>query len=215
MGDTDQVVEAAQHCLSALRSASRNESLPPRPPGNSNSVPDAIEYAGVYRSDDAELRLTPSGGKLLMHSDVGEVALERRGADRFYIPAPEYGRFLLEFKRMDGKIVEAFHGPRWYTHERYRGPRTFRFPKHWDAYVGHYRTRNPELSNFRVVLRKGTLTLIIPWGNSEPLHALDRTSFRISDDPLWPERLRFDAVVRGRALRVDYSGCPYYRAFTP
>jgi CubicO group peptidase (beta-lactamase class C family) len=217
MGQTDPVVEAAQHCLTALRSASRNEPLPPpRPAENSNSVPDANQYAGVYRSDERELRLIAAGAKLLMHSDLGQVALERRGADRFYIPDAEYDRFLLEFNRKDGKVVEAFHGSRWYTHERYEGPRRFRYPQHWDAYVGHYRTRNPELSNFRVVLRKGTLALIIPWGNSEPLHPLDRNTFRISDDPRWPERIRFDTVVRGRgALRADYSGCPYFRAFTP
>jgi CubicO group peptidase (beta-lactamase class C family) len=217
MGETDPLVEAAQHCLTALRSASRNESLPsPLPPANSNLVPDANEYAGIYRSDGRELRLTPQGGKLLMQSALGAVALERRGADRFYIPAPEYDRFLLEFNRKDGTIVEAFHGSRWYAHERYEGTRKFRYPKHWEAYVGHYRTRNPELSNFRVVLRKGTLALIIPWGTSEPLHPLDRNTFRISDDPRRPERLRFDTVVRGRgALRADYSGCPYFRAFTP
>ncbi|NJN39687.1 MAG: serine hydrolase [Gammaproteobacteria bacterium] len=216
MGETDPVVAAAQHCLTALRSASRNEPLPPpHRPEHSNSVPDASDYAGVYRSDGRVLRLTPADGKLLMHADAGQVALEPRGADRFYVPDPAYDRFLLEFKRRDGKVVEAFHGSRWYTHERYKGPRKFRYPKHWDAYVGHYRTRNPELSNFRVVLRKGALSLIIPWGTSEPLHPLDRKTFRISDDPLWPERLRFDAVARDRALRVEYSGCPYYRAFTP
>jgi CubicO group peptidase (beta-lactamase class C family) len=216
MGETDPVVAAAQHCLTVLRAASRNEPLPPpRPPERSNSVPDANEFAGIYRADEQELRLTPTDGKLLLHSDVRQVALERRGADRFYVPDPAYDRFLLEFKREDGKIVEAFHGPRWYTNERYKGPRTFRYPKHWDAYVGHYRTRNPELSNFRVVLRKGKLVLIIPWGDSETLHPLTRNTFRISNDPLWPEILRFDAVVGGRALRVEYSGCPYYRAFTP
>ena len=216
MGETDPVVAAAQHCLTALRSASRNEPLPaPHPAENSNAVPDAHEYAGIYRSEERELRLSAAGGKLLMHSDTAPVALERRGADRFYIPDPAYDRFLLEFKRKDGQIVEAFHGSRWYTHERYKGPRKFRYPRHWNAYVGHYRTRNPELSNFRVVVRKGTLALIIPWGTSEQLHPLDRNNFRISDDPRWPERLRFGAVVRGRALRVDYSGCPYYRTFTP
>jgi hypothetical protein len=30
-----------------------------------------------------------------------------------------------------------------------------------------------------------------------------------------PERLRFDAVVDGVALRANLSGCDYYRSFTP
>jgi hypothetical protein len=39
--------------------------------------------------------------------------------------------------------------------------------------------------------------------------------FRIGADRLSPETLRFDAVLEGRTLRADYSGCPYYRTFTP
>ena len=215
MGETDPVVEAAQHTLTVLRCAARNEPLPPAALATDlNSVDGAAQYAGVYQSEFGQLRLTSNGDNLLLESHGG-VALERRGQDRFYVRHPEFDLFLLEFKCKDGKVVEAFHGPNWYTHERYAGPRTVQFPDQWDAYVGHYRTRNPELSNFRVVVRKGTLTLMIPWGDSEPLHPLDASTFRISDDPLWPERLRFEAVVGGRALRVDYSGCPYYRTFTP
>jgi hypothetical protein len=39
--------------------------------------------------------------------------------------------------------------------------------------------------------------------------------FRVGSDACSRETLRFAAVVEGRALRADYSGCPYFRAFTP
>jgi hypothetical protein len=64
-------------------------------------------------------------------------------------------------------------------------------------------------------LRKGALALTIPWGTTEPLIPIGDGLFRIGQDPQSPETLRFDAVVEGRALRADYSRCPYYRTFTP
>ena len=82
------------------------------------------------------------------------------------------------------------------------------------AYTGHYRTRNPELSNFRVLLRKGTLVLIYPSGNVEPLIPAGDGLFKIGNEHRSPETLRFDAIVEGQAFRAIYSGCPYFRTFT-
>jgi len=65
------------------------------------------------------------------------------------------------------------------------------------------------------VRRKGGLALIFPAGASAALVPLDDGSFRVGADENAPETLRFDAVVDGRALVAEYSGCPYYRAFTP
>jgi hypothetical protein len=79
----------------------------------------------------------------------------------------------------------------------------------------HYRAHNPwEQSNFRVILRSGTLWLVWPTGEEEPLAPLPDDVFRVGDDML-PERLRFDQVVGGQALRARLSGTDYYRFFTP
>ena len=111
--------------------------------------------------------------------------------------------------------MEAFHGPGWYVREDYSGPRRFDYPAEWDSFCGHYRTYNFGLTNFRVVVRKGTLLLMYPGGGHAPLIPLEDGLFRIGDDPSSPETLRFDAVASGRALRAVYSGCPYYRTYTP
>ena len=71
------------------------------------------------------------------------------------------------------------------------------------------------MSNFRIAVRKGVLTLLNPWGNTDPLVPVGDGRFRIGADPLSPETLTFSAVVEGQALRADYSGCPYYRTFEP
>jgi len=54
--------------------------------------------------------------------------------------------------------------------------------------------------------------LAYPWGGAEdPLTPLGEVDFRVGEG--WsPERLRFDAVVDGRALRANLSGADYYRS---
>lgn len=215
MGETNPIVDAAQHALTVVRAGYRSAKLPALPASADRySIADAADYAGDYRCGDRSLHIEADGNKLVMKHDGEMVALERRTPDSFYVAHSHFDLFLLDFKRESGKVVEVFHGPEWYVNERYAGRLTFEVPEDWKAYLGHYRTRNPELSNFRIVLRKGELALIIAWGTTDALVPLGDGVFRVGEDPLSPERLSFAAVVGGRALRTDYSGCPYYRAFT-
>jgi CubicO group peptidase (beta-lactamase class C family) len=90
-------------------------------------------------------------------------------------------------------------------------------PAQWRPLVGHYRARNPWLSNFHVRVRGGRLWMI-HYGDEfapAPLVPVGDGVFRIGDDERSPERLRFDVMVDGVAVRATYSGCPYYRTFTP
>ncbi|MBA2596449.1 MAG: serine hydrolase, partial [Chloroflexia bacterium] len=97
----------------------------------------------------------------------------------------------------------------------YEGARTFETPPEWDAYPGHYRSWNPWLSNFRVVIRKSDLLLIWPSGYEYPLTP-DDDGFRSGDDPASPEHIAFDTIVDGQALRARLAGgADYYRFFTP
>jgi hypothetical protein len=121
----------------------------------------------------------------------------------------------LRFGRQADRVVEAFFGPDWYINERYTGPHTFEYPKEWEAYPGHYRSYNPWLPNFRIVLRKGQLALIDAGGEEKRLMPRDDGQFRVGEEEHSPERIRFDAIVDRQALRANYSGCDYYRAFTP
>lgn len=214
-GETDPIVAAAIHALTALGAAHRGEKLPPVPPSDdASSVPNAAEFAGTYRSGNRVLTLTPVKGRLQLEHDGQVIALERRTPDNFYVRHPDFDRFLLEFKRETGRVAEAWHGPDWYVGRHYSGPGSVDSPPEWKTYTGHYRGRNPELSNFRVFLRRGILTLVLPWGAVEPMQPLGDGRFHIGGDQLSPEILQFEAVVEGRALRADYSGCPYFRAFS-
>lgn len=219
-GDTYPIVAAAIHLLTILLAAQRQETLPPVPPApDRRAIANAADYAGVYRAGNRLLRLTAEAGKLLLtllwtpHDQV--VVLERFADDRFYVRHPDFELFLLEFGRHEGEVVEVFHGPDWYIHDRYSGPLQFTYPEAWEVYPGHYRARNPDASNFRVVRRKGGLVALFPTGEAEPLVPLGDGVFRIASNALSTDTLHFDAVAGGRALVAAYAGCPYYRTFTP
>ena len=77
---------------------------------------------------------------LLLDSDIiaERIVLEQRGVDRFYVPHNDFELFHVEFGRVDGEVVEVFHGNDWLVNSKYSGPLTFDYPKEWDAYVGKY-----------------------------------------------------------------------------
>lgn len=84
------------------------------------------------------------------------------------------------------------------------------------AIAGTYRSHDPWTPIFRVVIRGG-----VPWlcfyaapdgfDEEQPLYPLRRGGYRVGDDPLGPERLRFDTVIDGHATRAWLSGWDYYR----
>ena len=206
----------ALESLAVLRAGSQGQELPAPPPvAKPGNVSNAADYAGSYRSGEDRMDVSARGNQLTLHWRGREAVLERRGEDSFYVSHPDMELFLLEFGRDGDRVVEVFHGPDWYIREGYSGPRSFHYPEAWGTYLGHYRTYNFGLTNFRIVLRKGALLLIYPSGGHEVLTPLDDGLFQIGEDPRSPETLRFDSIASGRALRAVYSGCPYYRTYTP
>ena len=205
--------ETARWALKAVRSAMRSSRLPPcKKPTDPTVVKNASAYAGVYRCGKKRLLVEASQRNLLLSTGSDIVTLERRGKDRFYAGHPDLEMFLLQFGRSGGRVVELFHGADWYTNEHYSGKRTFDTPRRWRAFVGQYRSHNPWLSNFRVLLRKGQLMIVMPDGLEEPMTPLTDGSFRVGLDRRSPERIRFEEVVRGRATKAVLSDGEWYSA---
>jgi CubicO group peptidase (beta-lactamase class C family) len=90
-------------------------------------------------------------------------------------------------------------------------------PPEWAPVIGHYRSFNPWLSNFRVAAQDGKLLLGTDDDSSErhPLTPLDGGELRVGEPSWSPERLRFDSVIDGAAQRAFLSGAAYHRTFTP
>jgi hypothetical protein len=80
------------------------------------------------------------------------------------------------------------------------------------SFYGRYRSYNPWLPGFRVEQRESGLTASLAWGDDKPLARIGEAEFRVGEEDWSPERLRFDAVVDGRAPRANLPGETYYRS---
>ena len=187
----------------------------PAEPLPAAKVENAADYVGEYVSPGGKkFSLAAESDKLILRHAGRNIVLERRGADRFYVDHPDFALFLLEFQRERNAVTEAFYGAEWYTNPRYAGPRTFEYPPEWNAYPGHYRSYNPWLSNFRVVLRKGQLLLVNPDGDSRGLRQLESGHFQLGETQT-ASRLRLDTIINGKAQRATFQGAGFYRTSRP
>ena len=172
-----------------MRTTIDGKTLPTAP--KTNTIPDQIsnaaDFAGTFTSTDGtKLGLAADGNKLFLAIRNQRVALESAGPNRFFVKHPDFELFLLEFGRDHNAVVEAFHGPRWFTNDRYAGLRTFQYPKEWDAFAGHYRNDSPWFGSTRIFVRKGTLT-----AEGTPLTPLGGGVFRAGAEEWSPERISF------------------------
>ncbi|MCA1818245.1 MAG: beta-lactamase family protein [Acidobacteria bacterium] len=207
-------VAVTRYALDCVTARTHGATLPaiPTPAPPPDEVKNAADYAGTFTSPDgSKLTLVAEGSRLLLVARDGQrVALERAGRDLFLVKHPDYDLYLLGFARQNNRVAEAFHGAVWYTNEAYTGARAFNYPKEWDAYAGHYFNDSPWYGTARVVLRKGQLL----FDGVQPLAPAEGGSFRLGDETD-PDRVTFESVVGGKAMRLNYSGIIFRRVFTP
>jgi D-alanyl-D-alanine carboxypeptidase len=207
-------LDFARFALKAVQAALHNRELPELPPaGQPTRVADASDYSGAYTTAGGrQFSLRAENDGLILTFNGRASALERQSKDVFLCGDPDFSLFPLRFGRDQGTVVEASYGSDWYVNVRYSGPKQFDYPPDWNAYPGHYRVSSRHHINFRIALRKGKLWLINPGGDETELIPLQAGLFRLGDSPEW---LRFDTVVQGKTLRVNYSGTDFHRDFTP
>ncbi|HEX9545335.1 MAG TPA: serine hydrolase domain-containing protein [Pyrinomonadaceae bacterium] len=207
-------VAVTRYALELLSAAAKNKELPapPPPPPATDKIRNAADYAGTFNATDgSKLVLTSDGDKLLLQHAGAAIILEQAAPDLFFVKHPDWDLFLLGFGREQGKVVEAFHGARWWTNERYSGPKTFQYPLEWDAYTGHFHSDSPWYESTRLVIRKGQLLV----EGLQALGPIEPRIFRVAGQNIDVDRVVFDSIVEGRAMRVTYSGIEFFRAFTP
>jgi hypothetical protein len=207
----------ARAALDLVRAAIEGAPPPELPSTDDDQmVETAADYAGTYRSAERAVTFAARDNRLVLMHDDADVDLYPYGADTFVADHPAFARFAFRFERDDERVVDVFHGAEWFTSERYAGPTTFAVPDEWRAFPGRYRSHNPWSTNFAVVLRKDRLWLIVPsepdgFDAEQPLIPLADGSFRVGADERGPEFIRFDTVIDGNAIRVNLSGCDFYR----
>ncbi|HKZ78021.1 MAG TPA: serine hydrolase domain-containing protein [Pyrinomonadaceae bacterium] len=205
-------VAVTRYALDLLSAVQRKSELlpPPKPLPAPDLIPNAADYTGTFTSPEGKkLVLVADGERLLLQHNGNRIVLEQAGKDRFIVKHPDFELFMLGFGREKDLVVEAFHGFNWWPNERYTGPKTFTYPKAWNAYAGHYRSDSPWYGSTRVVIRKGQLLL----EGDQPLTEINSGLFQPEGEDI--ERIAFDTIVDGHAFHVNYSGIDFYRTTTP
>jgi hypothetical protein len=184
---------------------------PPAPPATPDQVKNAADYAGIYTSPDGKkLEFAAEGERLILMHGSRKVTLERAGNDRFIVKHPDFELFVLGFTRENRQVTTAFYGSDAYFGTRYAGPKSFETKKEWEGFVGHYYNDSAWYGDARVVLRKGQLFM----DGVQPLVPRGDGKFAIGD-PEAPDWISFESIVDGRAMRLNFSGILFRRAFTP
>src|SRR6266536_172820 len=207
-------VAVTRYALDLLSAASHGQKLPaaPPPPTPPDKMGNAVDYNGTYNSPEADkLSLTADGKQLVLNHKGKRIVLEQAGRDRFIVKHPNFELFMLGFGREKDVVVEAFHGARWWTNERYTGAKTFDYPREWETFTGRYRSDSPWYGTTRIVIRKGRLLI----DGEQPLTQIEPGVFRPEGDSSSAERISFDTVLNGKAMHINYSGIDFYRTFTP
>ncbi len=181
---------------------------PTEPPPLPAPPPPAEHFAGTYRDAAGKVLIIRAGAGGLLVDGPDLIALHRIGPDIFAAPsdAPDVDAYIFTNEGVS-------HGADWFA----RG-KALPVPKEYRALVGHYTSHNPEGPDSRIFVRDGALMLrnigegakgdikLLPLGNG---------TYRLAEPDQNPERLRFDTVIEGRALRLLVSGQPVYRVDTP
>ena len=77
--------------------------------------------------------------------------------------------------------------------------------------TGRYVNHNPEEVEIRIYLRKGQLSLATGPGPGQRLIPAGASTFRPAAPDFNPERISFDSIIEGHALRMFRTGMPFYR----
>jgi CubicO group peptidase (beta-lactamase class C family) len=206
-------VAVTKYAIELFNASLEGKILPdaPAPPPAPEEVKNAGDYAGTYTSPAGKkLEFSAAGDKLILLHAGRRITLERAGGDRFIVKHPDFEFFLLGFVRENQQVTQAFHGADWYLGTKYSGPKTFETKNEWEAFAGHYYNDSAWYGDTRIVLRKGQLFV----DGVQPLVPRGDGKFGIGD-PEAPDWISFESIVEGRAMRLNYSGIPFRRTFTP
>lgn len=213
-GDPEEV---SRFAIAAARAWSEGREIPAVPSKESAfaiSCPD--DYTGSYSGQHGSLVVKERNGVLYLAEEGREHMLEPRERDSFYVAGPGFEMFLLEFERVDGRIMRVHHGARTFARDGHEAGPASQHGDHGVRYEGHYRSHNPWLSNFRIVRRDSGLVIVPPNDVSQPLIPVGSHEFRIGADERSPERISFAGIVRGVATSATVSGGGRFgRTFTP
>jgi CubicO group peptidase (beta-lactamase class C family) len=202
------------YAIRVLQAQSAGRPLPPIPIPQGNylqrtAVKNAADYAGTYTAPDGSaLTITANGDTLSLQTAQGPKTLYPRGGDTFYVDDPRFTALGLTFLRNKaGKPDEVVSASQWFASAAYSGPRTFSYPRAWDALTGRYESLGVWgiASASRVYVLKGKLVL-----DGAPLLRQPDGSFKAGT-----ATVHFDTPAAGKMQRMRVDDFDLYRIDLP
>jgi CubicO group peptidase (beta-lactamase class C family) len=202
-----------QFAVASVKAALRGQPQPDPPAAvpNPAAIANAADYAGVFTSSVKSFEFAAAGQDLAVKYEGRMVPLLRVQRDTFRVESGRLAQHFFVFARDAGKVTELSYGPDWYTSKRYAGLKQFDTPAEYASYTGRYVNHNPEEVEIRIYLRKGQLFLVTGPGPGQRLIPAGASTFRPAAPDYNPERISFDSIIEGHALRMFRTGMPFYR----
>ena len=215
-------VELARFALGCLAAEAAGDAMPEGPePPDPLRVHDVEAYTGSYVDEESEVEVVVGrdGRPRLLAGGRAADLVTADEPDAFVVDDPALERFTIRFVREDGAVAGALWGPRRLRRDGQPGSPEPEPPAWWSGCAGRYGSWNPWAPGFRVFVRRGRLWLSFTGDASDAdrersLEPLEDGWFRVGE-PWSPDRVRFDAVVDGRAQRAWFDAAPFYRTFAP
>lgn len=210
-----EVQNIVRDAMRVLRAALTGRPLPELSSFDMLGVENPDDYVGRFVSASRTLEVFKDGNRVSLRLQGKTLNMHPRGKESLYVDHPELRMFRMIFAKHEGKVIGVSYGAEWFDKE---GAPTVEVPAHpaeWEGFVGHYRSHNPWLSNFRIVLRRGSLYLVHPSGEETLMVPLAGRTFRVGKNAQSPERIQFEGILNSKATEAVLSGMSYYRAPTP
>jgi hypothetical protein len=202
--------QISAYATQLLRAAREGRPLPQPPVIDvGDTIKDPASYAGRFTSASGEsFEIKTVGEGLAMVYQGKQVPIQRKGG-ALLAAHPRFDLYLVDVVRKDGKATDAWWGP---MHFSAGGtPQAAPVPAELQALAGRYDNDDPWLGTFRIVARPDGLYL----GGTDRIAKLADGSWGDASDKGSPERFRFDAMVNGQALRLNFSGVDFWRKPEP
>jgi CubicO group peptidase (beta-lactamase class C family) len=187
-----------------MAAARAGQPLPEAPPIDPIAAPEPkdVTPAPLVSAAGDSIALEIAEGAMAARWNGQRVGVERAGADVFYLRHPGLQILPLKLNRTDGRVVSAWWGPVLYAADpAARTPAPV--PETLKCCAGRYDDNDPWSPGLiRVVARADGLSL----DGVTPLVPLPDGSFRLGADAFGCERVRFDAMLDGKAQRMTFSG---------
>ncbi len=192
--------QTTAYAIRLLRAARRGDTLPAPPdPLTPWRVKDPGGYLGSFHTADTQVVLSAFQDGVALTSGGASGKVMTIGKDRLATDHPDLSRYAFDVVRENGQVAGFWWGGEMFWHDRPRGAPIQ--SKSLEPFAGVYLNRDPWVGQAFVHIRGDRLYLE---GGG---WMVERGGWwSLEEDPGGVDRFRFDAMLNGKARRLNASG---------